>query len=113
MKRDLSCPGKQSLLSRAVLLLIFSLSICPRLSAQVAGATLSGAVTDASGATVSGARISVKNLATGVTRDLQTDIAGFYAVPNLLPGNYAVTMLAPGFATAVRTGITRLGLSKS
>jgi outer membrane receptor protein involved in Fe transport len=72
---------------------------------QVTGATLSGTVTDASGAVVPGAQISIKNLATGVTRDVVTDTAGFYTAPNLLPGSYEVRSSAPGFTTEVRSGI--------
>jgi hypothetical protein len=106
MKRRLSSPTSKWLLFRMAPLLMFGVSICSSLSAQVAGASLSGTVTDPSGATISGAQILVKNLATGVTRDLQSGVAGFYAVPNLLPGTYEVTVSAPGFATAVRTGIT-------
>ena len=74
--------------------------------AQVAGATLSGTVTDQSGAVVPKAGISIKNIATGVTRDSTSDPAGFYSVPNLLPGAYEITATASGFATEVRTGIT-------
>jgi hypothetical protein len=106
MKRGLSTPRNKSPLHRVTFVLMLSVSICAPLSAQVAGAALSGTVTDASGAVISGARILVKNLATGVTRNLQTDSAGFYAVPNLLPGTYEVTVSAPGFAIIVRTGIT-------
>ncbi len=46
--------------------------------AQVAGATLAGTVTDAVGAVVPNAKISIKNIATGVTRDIVTDSVGFY-----------------------------------
>src|SRR5690242_12737943 len=69
--------------------------------AQVAGATLSGTVTDASGAVVADAKISVRNTATNVTRELTTDAAGFYTAPNLIPGTYAVTASASGFETRV------------
>src|ERR1700680_4991768 len=74
--------------------------------AQVAGASLSGTVTDASGAVIPNASISIKNVGTGVTRDVTADTAGFYAAPNLLPGAYEVSVSAPGFSTEVRTGIT-------
>jgi Carboxypeptidase regulatory-like domain/TonB-dependent Receptor Plug Domain len=77
-----------------------------RMYPQVVGATLSGTVTDQSGAVIPNAQVSIKNVATGVTRDLTTDAAGFYTAPNLLPGAYEVTASAPGFATEVRTGIT-------
>jgi hypothetical protein len=74
--------------------------------AQVAGGTESGTVTDASGAVIPSAQISITNVATGVTRSVTTDTAGFYSSPNLLPGNYEITVSAPGFATQVRTGIS-------
>jgi Carboxypeptidase regulatory-like domain/TonB dependent receptor-like, beta-barrel/TonB-dependent Receptor Plug Domain len=79
-------------------------SVCP-VYGQVAGATLSGQVTDASGAVIPHAQVSIKNTATGVTRDVTTDTAGFYSVPNLLPGSYDVSTSAPGFSTQVQTGI--------
>src|SRR5436190_10368163 len=67
--------------------------------AQVSGATLSGTITDPSGAAIAGAKVSVTNKATGVTRDVTTDTAGFYSAPNLLPGDYEVTVAASGFST--------------
>src|ERR1700681_397657 len=74
--------------------------------AQVVGATLSGTVTDQSGAVIPSTQISIKNINTGVTRTVTTDAAGFYTAPNLLPGSYEITTTAPGFATLVQTGIT-------
>jgi outer membrane receptor protein involved in Fe transport len=82
--------------------------------AQVAGATLSGTVTDASGAAVPNAKVSIKNSATGVVRDITTDSAGFYSVPNLLPGVYDITVGAAGFSSSVQTGLTlSVGASKA
>src|SRR6202011_303050 len=49
------------------------------------------------------------NIATGFTRDVTADVAGFYTAPNLLPGAYEITATASGFATAVRSGITLTG----
>src|SRR6202521_4181985 len=74
--------------------------------AQVVGATLAGTVTDQSGAVISNTQISIKNIATGLTRAVTTDPAGFYTAPNLLPGTYQITATAGGFATEVQTGIT-------
>jgi Carboxypeptidase regulatory-like domain/TonB-dependent Receptor Plug Domain len=82
-----------------VLLAMATFSARP-LPAQVAGATLSGAVTDPSGAAIVGARVSVTNRETGVNRAGVTDAAGFYSVPNLAPGTYDITVSAEGFATA-------------
>src|SRR6516165_1599757 len=72
--------------------------------AQVVGATVSGTVTDPSGAGIPAAQISIKNTATGVTTSITTDSAGFYTAPNLSPGDYEVTTSAKGFATQVATG---------
>ncbi|PYU22145.1 MAG: hypothetical protein DMG30_15780, partial [Acidobacteria bacterium] len=46
--------------------------------AQVVGTTLSGTVTDASGAAVPNAQVSIKNTATAVTRGVTADSVGFY-----------------------------------
>ena len=73
--------------------------------AQVAGATLSGTISDPSGAVVPNAQVSARNTATGVTRVATTDAAGFYSIPNLLPGAYEVTVTATGFSTAVQSNI--------
>src|SRR4029077_4822939 len=86
--------------------LALNLLISPPASAQVAGATLSGTVTDPSGAVISVAQISIKNVATGVTRSVATNDAGFYTAPNLLPGTYEVTVTTTGFLTLVRSGVT-------
>jgi carboxypeptidase family protein len=77
-----------------------------RAYAQVAGATLSGTVTDQSGAVIPQAAISVKNIATGITRTTTASAAGFYSVPNLLPGTYEVRTSAQGFSSQVKTGVT-------
>ena len=74
--------------------------------AQVAGATLSGTVTDQSAAVIPQATISAKNVDTGITRTSVTSAAGFYSIPNLLPGSYEVRTSAQGFSSEVKTGIT-------
>ena len=60
-------------------------------------ATLSGIVTDPSGAVVAGAQVKVISLATGLTRELVTDGAGVYSAPSLQPGDYTVQTTATGF----------------
>lgn len=86
--------------------LIFSLLFGVSVYAQVVGATLSGTVSDPSGAAIPNAQISIKNTGTGVTTSISADSAGFYTAPNLLPGTYDVTVTAPGFATQVESNIT-------
>jgi len=77
-----------------------------RLPGQVAGATVLGTIVDPSNAAVPNAQVSIKNTETGLNRDVSTDGSGFYTVPNLLPGNYEITVTAPGFMTEVQIGIT-------
>ena len=80
------------------------LIIAPPLPAQVS-ASLSGTVTDQSGAAVSGAAVSVTSLETGAVRTTTTDGAGQYQVFPLPIGPYKVGVTKPGFAEQIRTGI--------
>lgn len=67
--------------------------------AQATGnAQLNGTVTDPSGATVANAKITVTNTATNATYTAATNQDGFYAVTNLAPGAYELTVEASGFA---------------
>src|ERR1700687_2753749 len=86
--------------------LVFSPLLSATAYAQVAGATLSGTVTDQSGGLVPQAAISIRNVATDITRASTTSSAGFYSVPNLLPGTYDVRVSSQGFSTHVATGVT-------
>jgi hypothetical protein len=74
--------------------------------AQVSGATLSGLVTDEQGGPVANATISIKNAGTGVAREVASNSDGIYSAPNLLPGEYEVTVTATGFRTLTEKGIT-------
>src|SRR6202453_4040999 len=89
------------------LVLIISLCVCfaHPAGAQVVGASLSGTVGDISGAVLPNAKVAIENVATGVTRVVTTDSVGLYVAPNLLPGNYQVTVSAEGFQTQVDSGV--------
>jgi hypothetical protein len=78
---------------------------CLHADAQVSEARLTGVVTDASGAIVPGAQISISNASTGTTRDLISNQSGLYNAPGLPAGNYTVKISAPGFDTEVRNGV--------
>jgi carboxypeptidase family protein/TonB-dependent receptor-like protein len=83
-------------------------SICgtsAKAHAQVAGGTISGTVTDGSGRVVTDVKITITNVATGVTREVTTNEEGVYSAPNLLPGTYEAKFSAQGFKTDKRSGI--------
>jgi Carboxypeptidase regulatory-like domain/TonB-dependent Receptor Plug Domain len=84
--------------------LVMSLITAP-VPAQVVGATLSGTITDPSGAVIPKATITIQNTATGVVRNVQSNADGLYFAPNLLPGSYTVTISAPGFSTEVHSNV--------
>jgi hypothetical protein len=71
----------------------------------VVGGTISGTISDRSGAVVANATVSLQNLATGVSTAVKTNAQGLYSLPNLLPGNYQQTVSAAGFEKAIRNGI--------
>src|SRR6201996_1832039 len=69
-------------------------------------ATLSGTVTDPSGAVVPQAQVTVHGLSTGVDRTAASDPAGSYTIPSLQPGNYSVSVRASGFADYKLASVT-------
>lgn len=68
-------------------------------------ATITGTVTDTSGAAVPQAQIEVRNVATSSLATAQTNEVGAYTVPFLLPGTYTVKATANGFKQAVRDNL--------
>lgn len=80
--------------------------------AQDTRGTVSGTVTDSSGALIAGANIVVTNTGTGTSTKLVTNGAGYYEAPLLIPGAYSVTAEMQGFKKLVRSGIT-LALSET
>src|SRR5690242_11614980 len=67
--------------------------------AQLETGTLSGTVTDPSGAVVANAKITAKNLGTGLTRAASSTANGTYTIVSLPPGRYEVSVEAAGFET--------------
>src|ERR1700676_2500720 len=96
-------PGKIRVLVPVCLAICMLLA--SRADAQISGATLSGTVTDQSGGVVPQATISIKNVATGITRSNTTTAAGFYSAPNLLPGIYEVKAVAQGFTSKIQMSV--------
>src|ERR1700741_2334919 len=90
----------------AAILLMCGIHFSVPASAQVVGATLSGTITDPSDKSIPHAQVSITNVATGITTTVMTNSDGFFIAPNLLPGEYQVTVSAKGFATEVSKGIS-------
>jgi Carboxypeptidase regulatory-like domain len=85
-----------SLLVGSILALLLSLPT----RAQVVGATISGTITDARGDSVPNAKVTAKDLATGVSTSTTTNTYGAYSIPNLNPAEYEISASATGFSTA-------------
>ena len=98
---DIGRTAQTNRLSKLVLLLC----LCVPLAWTRVSANLSGTVTDQSGAAVSGAAITARNLDTGLSRSTVTDASGRYQVFALPVGQYEVRVKKDGFAEGVRTGI--------
>jgi len=85
-----------------VLLTCLALAVTTMASfAQTDRAALEGTVTDASGGAISGARVHVAALDTGIGYDRTTNSSGYYRVPGLAPDEYTVTVSNPSFKTKV------------
>src|SRR5258708_29549714 len=74
--------------------------------AQSDRGSVSGIVSDPSGAGVNGAKLTITNAAMGTQNSTVTTGAGNYTIPQVSAGVYSVTAVAPGFTTLVRNGIT-------
>jgi hypothetical protein len=73
--------------------------------AQAGRGSISGLVSDASGAIVKGAKVTALNQATGVTQHTVTSDAGLYSFVSLNPGLYAVTASQKGFENVARNDV--------
>src|SRR6516162_9339284 len=97
MQTSAAARAKALLVCGAVVTLLLSLGLPVPVHAQVAGATLSGTITDPSGAVIPNAQVAVRNSSTGVARTVVSNAGGVYVAPNLQPGDYEVTATAAGF----------------
>ncbi len=70
-----------------------------------ASATISGTITDPSGAAIAGATVEVKNQNTQVTKKTITNTTGYYQVQDLIPGVYSVSAEMTGFKKAIRSNV--------
>jgi hypothetical protein len=103
------------LTTRLLLAALFVFGSMMQLPAQnvVLTGALGGRITDQSGAVVSGASVVVRNLATGVQQSAQTNHAGLYRFPVLMPGTYSITTSLKGFRDVQALVQVRVGNTTS
>ncbi len=91
---------------RRLLVLAFTMSFLAAYSyGQTTNGLITGVVTDATGASLPAAAVTVTNPATGVARTATSNESGIYVVPQLAPGNYSVSVAKQGFATEDRSNV--------
>lgn len=101
--------GNNALIKRELVMILSLLFTLTALTGSVwaqAEASIAGAVTDAAGAAIPNALVSVKNVENGFTRRVTADAAGRYDAPSLPLGRYDVTAEKPGFKAETKTGLT-------
>ncbi len=94
-----------SAVARAICLLALSFGLAPSAIAQSVSGTILGTVTDSTGAIVAGAKVTIVNEGTGLTRVLTADSNGDYTAPNLPTGHYTITSEMTGFKTIALSNI--------
>src|ERR1022692_867919 len=88
----------------AVLSFLFSVSMF----GQAVNSTALGTVTDSTGAVVIGAKVTLTEASTNVSRTGQTNESGNFVFPDISPGNYFVTVEMTGFKKEERRDIALL-----
>lgn len=106
-------PVGEFFLNRALPLLALELALCGILCAQVPDGSITGLLTDPSGAAVPAASVTVTNKETGLRRSLVVSDAGEFSAPALLPGIYEVTADAKGFKHLVKEAVVEPGSTTS
>jgi hypothetical protein len=92
------------LLVPAVLLTLFVIPVLADLTGDIQGSVL-----DESGSGIANAKVTIKNLGTGVTRVIMTNQAGEYSAPQMEIGDYQVTIEKDGFKKFTEAVLVRSG----
>ena len=98
--------SRQQFVGNKLVLLLSMLLFVTAVFAQRGRGTILGSVTDASGAVIPGAVVTIINTATNVATTAATNADGNFTAPNLIVGNYSVAVAKDGFKKAVRSGVT-------
>jgi Carboxypeptidase regulatory-like domain/TonB-dependent Receptor Plug Domain/TonB dependent receptor len=91
--------------SRLFASLIMALGLAPRAFGQADTGTITGRVTDSTGATVAGVQVAVVQKETNFSNSSVTNNDGIFRVQYLQPGTYTVTFQASGFKRMIREGL--------
>jgi hypothetical protein len=89
-----------------LLLVTLVLSFCIPAFSQTETATVSGTITDQTGAAVPGADVKLVNVLTGITATTKSNGTGLYVFPTVRPSQYRMTVEKPGFRQVVLTDLT-------
>ena len=102
----MTCPRSRSSFALSIALVVFALtSFVSSAFAQAGRGSISGLVSDQSGAIVPGAKVVAESQATGLKLSTVSTDAGLYSFVSLAPGIYRVTATAQGFDTLVANNI--------
>jgi hypothetical protein len=91
---------------RTTLCVLAALGSGQGLGTQSVYGSVLGTITDATGAVISGAGVTLTNTGTNEERQTQSDTKGNYQFVNLLPGTYSISVDQPGLKRFRRTSIT-------
>jgi len=91
-----------------VTLLTCCVIVTGTVSAQIVNATLSGSVTDTTGAAIPDAIVTINNVENGIGVKTSSNSAGEYFFPHVSPGNYTITADKSGFRSTIVSGVTLL-----
>ena len=90
---------------RLICLLLISAFFSFAANSQTSRGTVTGTVTDSSGAVISGATVAITNPKTGVERSTTTNEEGVYRFTAVDPGAYSVKISASGFGEVTKTNV--------
>ena len=88
-----------------VVIFCLLVAVIPPCAAQTTTSTITGRITDPTEAVIPAAQVSVVNVDSGVTIEVESNESGLYRVPSLSPGSYRVEVESSGFQRLVRSGI--------
>ena len=92
-------------MKRLSILIVFCLSVYATAAWGQASTSLRGTVTDPSGSAIRGAKVTIVNPSTSLTRQTQSGGDGTYTFVEVLPATYTLTVEAPGFKKYVEAGV--------